>query len=424
MNKIFLIAFAFLITPTFLLAQIPSGIIAQYLLDGNTAPDQSGNNYNGTLTNTVTTSNRFGTSNSAIALTAGVSTGSLPVSLVTAVQNDFSMSFWFKTSMTAPNSSAWYGGTALIDAEVCGATSDWGVALIDGGGVCFGIGVYDITIKSPLNNYNDGTWHFVTVTRNATAGTIKLYIAGTQVALSTTTTTVPLTAPNSIRLGSNPCAPNGVYTGSLDDVLFYNRVLTDTEVTSLYTTLNSYALSLEWISFSGNWQNNKAQLQWEVAAVINNDRFEIEHATDGINFTSAGTVLNNAGVNLNNKLRYNFTDNNFNSSATNYYRIKQIDIDGKFSYSKTIKLSAAAISSKKLYLRSNPVAGELVLMNDEQTLIQQLEIADASGRKVTSQQLKSTDAIIRSSVQQLKAGYYTVKIYTANGFTVIPFVKQ
>jgi hypothetical protein len=297
------------------------------------------------------------------------------------------------------------------------------VALIDGGAVSMGIGNPDITIKTPLSNYNNGSWHFVTVTRNAAAGTIRLYMAGVQVAVSTTTTTAALSAPNSIRMGSNPCVPAGVYTGSLDDIIVYNRVLTAAEVTGLYNSMNAFVLPLQWISFSGKWQDNKVVLQWEVDAVVNNDRFEIEHSTDGINFNRKGIVENNGGAISTGRSLYTFSDNNI-FKGTNYYRIKQVDKDGGVSYSRVIRLAAGNGNVKKLYLRTNPVAGELVLMNDDKAQVYQLEIADVSGRIVVKKVVQTADAVIRSDVQQLKVGYYTVKVHTSNGVTVLPWIKQ
>lgn len=115
--------------PCLVLAQLPSGAAALYPLN-NSADDISGNGYNGSLTGTASTTNRLATASAATGFTAGSSSGTLPGSLVTALQNDFSIGYWFKTSMTAPSSTQWYGGTALVDAEVCGGTSDCGCRAI------------------------------------------------------------------------------------------------------------------------------------------------------------------------------------------------------------------------------------------------------------------------------------------------------
>src|SRR6185503_10779818 len=113
--------------------------------------------------------------------------------------------------------------------EVCGGTTDWGTAMIHGGKVCMWTGNPDLTIKS-TSSYNDGNWHFLTAVRNKAAGSIILYVDGGQVATTTATTTSALTAPSFLGLGKNPCANSAMFTGSLDDIIVYSRVLTATEI--------------------------------------------------------------------------------------------------------------------------------------------------------------------------------------------------
>ncbi|HZE83134.1 MAG TPA: LamG domain-containing protein, partial [Puia sp.] len=253
-------------------AQLPAGRTAAYPFN-NSANDVAGSGYNGTLTATSPGTNRFGTGNSATTFLAGTSSGTLPAALVLALSGDFTLGYWFKTTVSAPTAAQWYSGVSLVDAEVCGVTNDWGTAMIDGGKLCMGIGNPDITIKSTAATYNDGLWHFVTATRNQAAGTIILYVDGSQVASSSGANTSVLNAPTLIGLGRNPCVVSGVFSGSLDDVVAYNRVLTGAEVANLYNFYNSVPLPLHWVSFDGHVDNGHVYLEWETADESNNDRF-------------------------------------------------------------------------------------------------------------------------------------------------------
>lgn len=403
-------------------AQLPSGYVGYYLLN-NSATDYSGNNYNGTLTSTSATTNRFGTSNKATLFTSGTSTGTLPLGLVTALQNNFSIGYWFKTSMTANSSSQWYGGNAIVDAEVCGVTTDWGTALIDGGKVCFGIGAPDITIKTTATTYNDGNWHFVTAVRDKTAGSITLYVDGAQKATTTGTNTGTLNAPSFIGLGRNPCNSSAVFTGSLDDLIAYNRVLSSTEVSNLYNFLNASPLPLYWISFIGEINNNNIKLKWEVEKIVNNDHFEVEHSTDGINFSVISSVPDNAGIANGSKTDYSFIHTS-PSNGNHFYRIKQIDIDGKYSYSTTIRLTVHN-SFIGLSLKSNPVHDELVIINQNQQLMRQLIIMDISGRILRKQEINSNATSAELDVRSLPSGYYLLKVKgIASDLMTSPFIKQ
>ena len=414
---VFLVSFSFVVS-----AQMPGGTIAMFQLD-NSAADIGGNNHNGTLSATTATTNRFGTGNRATIFTAGSSVGDLPVSLVTAVSSDFTMGFWFRTTMVAPTSAQWYSGSALVDAEMCGETSDWGTALIDGGRVALGIGSPDITIKSTASNYNDGNWHFVTVTRNRTSGTVILYMEGVQVATSSGTYTGALNAPSSIRLGSNPCAPSTVYTGSLDDLVFYNRVLSSTEIASLYNQLNAFVLPLRWVLFTADVRNGQAKLQWQVEDVVNNHHFDVEHSIDGVHYFVKGSVGNGAGTVANSGLAsYLFSDATL-SSGTNFYRIKQVDVDGKFTYSKTLQLKID-LRNQGLRLLSNPASSDLVLMNGDQQRLLRLQVTDMAGRILIDKPLQSTATAVTTRIGSLKPGNYLLKVRSMNGVVTIPWIKQ
>jgi len=411
-----------LMMPLFIFSQVPAGAIARYPLNTN-ANDVSGNGYNGTFTSVTATTNRFSTANTASAFVAGVSTGTLPAGLVTAVQDNFSIGFWFRTSMVASTSTQWYGGNALVDAEVCGQTNDWGTALIDGGKVSFGVGNPDITIKSTVATYNNNLWHFVTVTRDKTTSAIVLYVDGTQVASTTSGNTGSLAAPASIGLGRNPCAASGVYTGSLDDVIVFNRVLTATEVSNMFVALGAVALPVKWISFTGELSGNDIRLAWEVEQATGNDHYEVEHATDGFHFSVEGIVeVASAVSNTGGRLRYNFTSTH-PAGGTHFYRIKQVDKDGASAYSTTIKMMARTTAGGWV-LQTNPVVNELVLVNQQQQLIQRLQVTDISGRVLRTRLLNTSNTRINVPLATLKPGYYLLQVITGNGSGTTPFIKQ
>ncbi len=408
--------------PIFLFAQLPAGSIANYPLN-NSAADVSGNGYDGTLNSTSGDINRFGTAGSATAFAAGTSTGTFPGSLATALSGDFSIGYWFKTAMTAPTATFWYSGIALVDAEVCGGTNDWGTALIDGGKVCMGIGNPDLTIKSTLSNYNDGGWHFVTATRNQSTAVITLYIDGSQAATTSGTNSGALTAPTLVGLGRNPCVAGGVYTGDLDDVIAYNRVLSSTEVANLYSYYSSTPLPLRWKSFTGQVEDAQVYLKWETENSINNDRFEIQRSADGAAFSVIGVVSDKSNTpNTAGGAVYSFTDPH-PSKGNNFYRIRQVDIDGTYSWSSVVEFSIGTVLSV-IHLLSNPVADEAILVNNDQLLVRRMQVADVAGRILSDQALNSSNSTLKINTQNLRPGYYLLRVNAAGRNTTLAFLKQ
>ena len=84
---------------------------------------------------------------------------------------------------------------------------------------------------------------------------------------------------------------------------------------------------------------------------INSKRFEIERSYDGQNFTKIGTVA--AAGNSSFIKDYQFTDKMI-AQDNNYYRLKQIDIDDKFEYSKTVLIRYALDGKKPFSIMRNP----------------------------------------------------------------------
>ncbi|MFN8306354.1 MAG: M4 family metallopeptidase [Ferruginibacter sp.] len=94
-------------------------------------------------------------------------------------------------------------------------------------------------------------------------------------------------------------------------------------------------LPIKLVSFTGVKNNNTSLLTWVTSFEQNNDRFEIEVSTDGVTYKKIGTVASRG--NSTNDQKYNFTDL-LPGDGMNYYRLKQVDKDGQFSYSDIVKL--------------------------------------------------------------------------------------
>lgn len=100
------------------------------------------------------------------------------------------------------------------------------------------------------------------------------------------------------------------------------------------------AFPVELSSFSAVKSDNKVVLNWVTATELNNNCFEIERKISENNWEKIGTV---AGFgNSNSTKEYNFTDNQISLSGKYVYRLKQIDNDGKFTYSNVIEVLVEA----------------------------------------------------------------------------------
>ncbi|HZW37999.1 MAG: T9SS type A sorting domain-containing protein [Syntrophothermus sp.] len=105
--------------------------------------------------------------------------------------------------------------------------------------------------------------------------------------------------------------------------------------TSLNNSLQVVAqVPVELTSFTALQTKNGVQLNWETATETNNNRFEIERSSDNKNFVVTGT-LSGKGTTTQ-VTKYSYTDKV--NAGKYYYRLKQIDFNGSFEYSKTIEV--------------------------------------------------------------------------------------
>jgi len=114
----------------------------------------------------------------------------------------------------------------------------------------------------------------------------------------------------------------------------------------IWTFAGNYSpLPVELLSFTAHAvNNNSVSCNWSTASEKNNNYFEVERSRDATHFEKIGTV-DGAG-NSSHQLNYQFTDAH-PYEGVSYYRLKQVDFDGAFTYSKTepVRIDASHITN-------------------------------------------------------------------------------
>lgn len=190
---------------------------------------------------------------------------------------------------------------------------------------------------------------------------------------------------------------------------------------------NISTLPVKLISFNGIASDNDALLNWRTSLEINNRGFEVERSMDGELFETIGFVKGKGNSNA--IVSYSLTDANvFADSKFAYYRLKQVDFDGKFEYSDIIKVTNSNVSFDDVNAYPNPFANELnVSFNSAKNTNASLEITNIQGKVIT---VKNTNVqiglnlITLSELNDLSAGIYFVRL-SVNGETqVMKLVKN
>ncbi|OIO99452.1 MAG: hypothetical protein AUJ98_11185 [Bacteroidetes bacterium CG2_30_33_31] len=168
------------------------------------------------------------------------------------------------------------------------------------------------------------------------------------------------------------------------------------------------ALPIELVDFSANSNPNGIELNWTTATEINNNYFEIQRSIDGIEFTDVARV-NGAG-NSNIILNYNFLDNNVSNGIV-YYRLKQIDFNGKANLSKMIFVNADGNNSLdiiKVISENNQLDIYLNKANDQSSVI---SVYNSNGQLINeSISNKKGSQVVRMNMSGNASGIYFINV--------------
>lgn len=190
-------------------------------------------------------------------------------------------------------------------------------------------------------------------------------------------------------------------------------------------------IPVKFMSFTATKVNNDALLKWEVANEdANTEKYELERSLNGTDFETFATVLKSASTATSKSYISNDVDVAGRVSANNgivYYRVKQLDKDGRFLYTEIRNIKFGAIKGFGVNVFPNPVkeiatvnidvmnAGEITIM-----------ITDASGKEM---QRLNMNAAAGGNTKKINmaayaAGTYLFKVSAGTENKVITVVKN
>ncbi|MDZ4756654.1 MAG: T9SS type A sorting domain-containing protein, partial [Bacteroidota bacterium] len=188
------------------------------------------------------------------------------------------------------------------------------------------------------------------------------------------------------------------------------------------------ALPVTWLSFNAKWNGNDAKLQWSTAMEINNEHFEIERSFDNKIFENIGqeNATNNANINY-----YTFEDLGAKDLGKEvlYYRIKQVDKDGKYTYSKVQMLSTEMDRTAEVSVAAypNPVVESTTLkISGNNNGLVSLTISDIDGKTIRTETISTSSKFETTKViglTDLAKGVYLLTLKGENINQTIRLVK-
>ena len=163
------------------------------------------------------------------------------------------------------------------------------------------------------------------------------------------------------------------------------------------------------LSFNGVKTNSGIKLNWVTAAEKNSSHFEVEKSTDGLSFTTLGKV--EAAGNSSVSKYYSLTDF-IPANGANYYRLKQVDLDGKTDLSRPVSINFDLNASSGISIYPNPASSEVHFKGIK--IGSTVVFYDMDGKRILTQKMVNNSLKIPTEV---KNGLYVLSIQSSDGTT-------
>jgi hypothetical protein len=195
-------------------------------------------------------------------------------------------------------------------------------------------------------------------------------------------------------------------------------IFTGTDVTAPLPVQLSY--------FTANAVGEDVSLTWATASEFNNKGFELERSLDGVHFNYFGFVK---GAGTSNRIiRYAASDKNaFDQASVLYYRLKQVDLDGKYTYSQVAVVDKNTLENFTSNVFPNPfVSNFMVQINTPQSGKAELSLIDITGKVIanrTDELVVGGNLIDFTQTTEVISGVYFLTIKQGDNYTVQKIVS-
>lgn len=231
----------------------------------------------------------------------------------------------------------------------------------------------------------------------------------------TATSTVAPTTTLSIRRKGTGAATGQDTDNNLNDFATF----TLNTSTPPYNSSTAPVIPIELIYFSATQLGNQTKLNWQTATELNNAYYEIERSSEGKTFEKIGEISGYGNSNV--TRTYSFVDEKPNTDV-NYYRLRQVDFDGKASVSKIVSVNFGKNTTVKVY--PNIAKDQINVELNSENGATDLFVVNQLGQVVKSQKLQNTEGVRTLNISDLPNGFYFINIVSKNGNLTQRFEKQ
>lgn len=203
--------------------------------------------------------------------------------------------------------------------------------------------------------------------------------------------------------------PNGLYGIEMPNISTFSPFTVSSDLT---------ALPLRLLTFTANENEGLIELQWATQSEINVSHFEVEYSYDSRKFEKIGSIQ---GKNVGFVVETYFYIHKSNKGK-HFYRLKIVDKDGTFFYSKII--SASLHLNTRLEIYPNPASSHLIISSPASSPIQSVLITNMFGQVIFKKLFSSKSNLYFLDLRIIPKGIYQIEIGFDGLKEVYRFVKQ
>ncbi len=178
-------------------------------------------------------------------------------------------------------------------------------------------------------------------------------------------------------------------------------------------------LPVELLSFGVESDKQSIDLFWTTVSEINSMEFQIQRSVDAEHFETIAVKA--AAGNSNTIINYNYKDYDVKPGITYYYRLKQVDFDGKFDLSDIRTGQIADNNEFTVNVYPNP-ASNYISINSNSDQLLDIMVLDAKGQIILHKEKQNQHSII--SLHELTKGVYILQISNNDVFKSVRIIKQ
>ncbi len=193
-------------------------------------------------------------------------------------------------------------------------------------------------------------------------------------------------------------------------------------VTNFNSNTGITVFPIELVSFTGKAGQDHIALQWRTATERDNDYMEVQRSKDGKRFEAIGVVAGHGTSAMPHD--YTFVDEQ-PLPGVNYYRLKQVDFDGKYEYHKIIAVFFKEEIIEPVLVYPTVANDQInIKLSQETETNGEMVITDLAGRVVMRTPLPANTQQQTLEVHSLRPGHYVITIRTERKTSIGRFVKE